>query len=165
MNMEDRIALLEKSIMSLNTLWKMSVIMQGPTFTDAAIKNLEAALSVEPNDLVAQDAKNDLEKAAELWKAERGGEFGLEHFVKKIEVIEARQAALQFISFLNILQQGPHSMSAMLHGIESRNMREGDEFSETFKESSGQVFSYFKKQIEAALEVYSAHEDEEVVHA
>ena len=160
--LEHRLKMLENAVTSLNTLWKMSVIMQGPTFTDAAMKNLDNLLSDESNNPVVQDAKNDLEKATEMWKSQtEGGSFGLEEMENRLEVVQARQVTLEFITFLNLLQQGPRSLNAMLHGIENRSMREGEDVSETFKESSDRVFDYFKKEIRTALRAYLEVEDEE----
>ena len=159
--LEHRLKMLENAVMSLNTLWKMSIILQGPTFTESVIKDLANALAADSSNPIIRDAKNGLENAMKVWKGESGGSFGLEEMENRLEVLQARQVTLEFITFLNLLQQGPRSMNAMLHGIENRNTREGEDVSETFKEASDRVFDYFKKEISTALRAYLEVENEE----
>ena len=152
--LESRLMMLENSVLSLNTLWKISVLLQGPTFTDIVIKNLDNMLSDSPGNAVVQDARNDLAKSAELWEKEVEGPFGLERIEKEVEAIQAGQIALQFITFLNTLQHGPPGMAAMLQTLENRKMRDNARVSEAFQVATNRVFEYFKSEIESALKAY-----------
>lgn len=149
--LERQVALLENHTLSLNNLCKLIVIMQGPTFTDTAIKNLEIILSSNPNDPVMQDAKSDLEESKRTWEKEAGGLFGLEALMNKLEGLEARQSALQFIMLLNTLQHGPTGMNAMLQALENRKVRDEANVSEAFQVATDRVFEYFKSEIGSAL--------------
>ena len=151
---EDRLKMLENSVLSLNTLWKMAVLLQGPTFTSVVVKNLDNMLSDSPKDAVIQDARNDLAKSAELWGEEAEGPFGLERLEMEVEAIQARQIALQFITFLNTLQHGPPGMAAMLQALENRKMRDDTRVSEAFQVATSRVFEYFRSEIESALKAY-----------
>ena len=164
--LENRLKLLENSVLSLNNLWKMSIVMQGPSFADAAIKNLDAVLSDNPNDPVAQSARDDLEKATEVWKEQTGEEgFGLERLENHIEALRAGQLALQFVVLLALLPHGSPAMARIAKALEHPKLRGEGEVSEAFKNSSEQVFSYFKKEIDHAVKMLHQQQEEEVVHA
>ena len=139
MNTDDRIAQLERQVallenytLSLNNLWKITVILQGPTFTDVVIKNLDNMLSDSPKDAVVQDARDALAESVKLWTMETEGPFGFERLEMEVETIQARQVALQFITLLNTLQHGPPGMAAMLQILENRKMRDDASVSEAF---------------------------------
>ena len=157
--LENRLTLLENSVMSLNTLWKMSVLMQGPSFTDGAIMNLETALSDNPDDPVVQDAIEDLKQAVQKWKNQTGGSFGVEDTQKKyLDGLFGRITAIQFVLFLNILQNGLQNgvqgLNVMFDGISNRRMQKNADVSEAFRSGSQMSFDYFLMEIKKAIEHY-----------
>ena len=163
--LERQVGLLENYTLSLNNLWKMSIIIQGPTFTDAVIKNLENLLSSEPNDPVVQDAKNDLEKAAEMWKSQtEEGSFGLEALREELEASKARLMTMEFLFHISIAQQGPGAIQTILKNIEDAYIEAESPSNQDFVRHAKMRLEEFRRELRAALEAWARQSQAEELH-
>ena len=164
--LENRLALLENTVMSLNTLWKMAIIVQGPKFTESLIANLANALLSNPSDPVFRDAKDGLENAMKAWQDHTGGTFGWEHLEDRIEVLQARYQLLDSVLFLHLLQQGPHSLRPILQALKNKKGMQAEGLSKTFVDESDRFLDEYRDRLEKVLKMFSElDEKEEVAHA
>ncbi|MDE0556772.1 MAG: hypothetical protein OXI24_21380, partial [Candidatus Poribacteria bacterium] len=74
-----------------------------------------------------------------------GDEYFLRTLHEDIEILKARQAALEFITLLNTIHQGPMSIIALLKGMENRETDSQIGTTSIFREATEEAFNYFQR--------------------
>lgn len=143
--LESRLKILENNVMSLNTLWKMAVIVQGPRFTDTLIADLANAIMSEPSNPVFRDAKEGLENAMKAWSDQTGENFGFEDERTRQK---ARILTLEFLFGLSLIQQGPNAIRAFLKNTESAYIKSSSpEEDEVFLEEAHDTLNSIRNDL------------------